>query len=324
MGLHRPSLSWRIVVANALVLAAAAAALLLTPVTVSHPVAAGEAAVVVAGVCVMLLANLWLVRRALMPLSRLADDMDQLDLLQERPSRAPIRVADAEITRLAASYGRMLERLRLERRDSARRTASAQEAERRHVARELHDQIGQVLTGLVLMLDRVIVDVDPATRERLVPVREGARGALQDVRNIARRLRPDVLDDLGLVPALQALATRFSRQSGVHIDRDLREPRTNLDHDAELAVYRIAQEALTNVARHARARNVYLKLEPSGGGVRLSVCDDGVGVNGVDPLAAGGLRWMRERAILVDGTLSVRPRPGAGTIVSLEVPGERP
>jgi two-component system sensor histidine kinase UhpB len=316
------SLSWRVFIANAVVLCVAAAILLISPVTVSHPVSAREAAVVVGGLCVMVVLNLWLVRRTLQPLNRLADDMDRIDLLEdESPAIAPPPSGDEELVRLASSYEAMLDRLRFERRESARRTAQAQEEERRHVARELHDQVGQVLTGLVLQIDRVMADLDPAARDRLVPVREAARGALQDVRAIARSLRPDVLDDLGLVPALQGLATRFARDTGIPVERRLAPVAAPLGRDAELAVYRIAQEALTNVARHAGAGRVELRLEPLDGGVTLSVSDDGRGVDGLDPPAAGGLRWMRERAVLVDASLAVRNEPEGGTTVSLHVPG---
>jgi two-component system sensor histidine kinase UhpB len=172
----------------------------------------------------------------------------------------------------------------------------------------------------MLQIDRVMADL-PSEHDRLLPVRESARGALQDVRAIARSLRPDVLDDLGLVPALQGLATRFARDTGIPVDRRLAPAAPPLGRDAELAVYRIAQEALTNVARHAGAGRVELCLEPLEGGVALSVSDDGRGVDGVDPPAAGGWRWMRERAVLVDASLAVRNAPGGGTTVSLHVPG---
>ena len=314
------SMSWRVFLANAAVLATAAVVLLLSPVTVSHPVSAHEAAVVVAGLCVMLILNLWLVRRALGPLRRLAEDMDRTDLLDTAAPRLEPPSGDAEIVRLASSYRAMLDRLRAERRDSARRAATAQEEERRHVARELHDQVGQVLTGLVLQIDRLATDADPAMQERIIPVREAARGALEDVRGIARALRPDVLEDLGLVPALQGLATRFARDTGIHVDRRLQAPSLHLDHDAELAIYRIAQEALTNVARHAGATSVELALESDADGLRLTVRDDGRGLNGTRADRAGGLRWMRERAVLVDGVLDVRSEDATGTTVSLVLP----
>ncbi len=180
-----------------------------------------------------------------------------------------------------------------------------------------------MLTGLLLQIDRLARDADPATQERVIPVREAARGALEDVRGIARALRPDVLDDLGLVPALQGLATRFARDTGIRVDRHLQAPSAPLGRDAELAVYRIAQEALTNVARHAGARSVELALAPDGDGLRLTVRDDGRGLNGTRQDRAGGLRWMRERAVLVDGALDVRSDDDRGTTVSLALPARQ-
>ena len=307
--------------ANAVVLCIAAAILLISPATVSHPVAAHEAAVVVGGLCLMVMLNVWLVRRALWPLTRLAADMDRIDLLDDDgPLWTGSPSSEAEIARLAMSYEAMVNRLRHERRDAARRTALAQEEERRHVARELHDQVGQVLTGLVLQIDRLVADVDPAICQRLVPVRETARGALEDVRIIARALRPDVLEDLGLVPALHGLAGRFTRDTGIRVDRHLQPPPEPLDPEVELAIYRIAQEGLTNVARHAEARAVSLRLVPDEHGVTLTVHDDGRGMNGVDPTAAGGLRWMRERALLVDATLAIDAAADRGTTIMLHLP----
>jgi two-component system sensor histidine kinase UhpB len=151
------------------------------------------------------------------------------------------------------------------------------------------------------------------------------RSALDDIRHLARELRPEMLEHLGLVSALTELSRRFGEQTGLRIERRFAEALPRLSDEAELAVYRVAQESLTNVARHAHASRVDLTLEPGAGSVVLRVVDDG---RGIDEAAAlnghGGVRGMRERAVLVDGALAVKPAREGGVEVRLEVPAERP
>lgn len=190
---------------------------------------------------------------------------------------------------------------------------AAQEAERARIAQELHDGVGQSLTA-VLLEAGALAQQDP----RLVGLREGTRASLDEVRRVARSLRPHVLEDLGLRSALRALATDLFDKVDTHVERAIAPGLPDLDEPTELVVFRVAQEALTNVARHAHARNVTLRLGAVGAGVELVVADDGIGTNGA---AAGtGLRGMHERAALVGGTLSVERRDGGGTVVRLEVP----
>jgi two-component system sensor histidine kinase UhpB len=218
----------------------------------------------------------------------------------------------------------MLERLETERRDSARRSASAEDADRRHLASELHDEIGQVLTALVLQIARIrskgVTEHDLAVAERT------AQAAVDDVRRLARRLRPEALDELGLAAALNALCNRLSRQTGLVIHRRMPDVPLRLTPDEELVVYRIAQESLTNVVRHASASSAQLELDQSADDVVLMVADDGIGMPSDPAEANGGLRGMRERALLIGATLSWEERPSGGTVVRLDVPlgeGER-
>ena len=185
----------------------------------------------------------------------------------------------------------------------------AQEAERRRLARELHDELGQSLTGVLLQIDEAIRTPEAADLEE---AREGARRSLEDVRRIARNLRPDTLVELGLASALNALATRFTRQSGVPVDRRLEADLPALGEDVEVVLYRVAQEALTNVARHADARQVTLELAHADGTVTLTVDDDGRGIPPYVGDEARGITGMRERALLVHGRLQDRARPDAG------------
>jgi two-component system sensor histidine kinase UhpB len=212
----------------------------------------------------------------------------------------------------------MLDRLEAERQESGRRVLAAQEAERVGIARDLHDEVGQVLTGVLLQLNS-IAEGAPEHEEALGEARQAVRRALDEVRRISSDLRPEMLEQLGLVSALTELTSSFSRVTGTAVERQFATALPKLSPEVELAIYRIAQESLTNVARHAQARRVVISLEPGRGSVVLRVADDGRGFAGT-PTEHGGLRSMRERAVLVDGALAIKPAPEGGVEVRLEVP----
>jgi two-component system, NarL family, sensor histidine kinase UhpB len=312
---------WRIFLVNAAILVAACAVLLLSPVTVSSPVAVEEALVVVAGLSLMLVLTLVLLRHAFSPLERLAEQMSRVDLLHPGP-RASEDGPDVEVNVLARSFNEMLDRLESERRASAGRAAAAQEDERRRVAQELHDHVGQVLTGVLLQAEQATRVPADELGARLRELRDAAREALEDVRRIARELRPEALDDLGLPSALNALAVTISRQSGLEIERRFDRDLPHLSPEAELLVYRVAQESLTNVVRHAGASRIELVLRRTASAVVLTVQDDGCGLPAELPRLSGGLRGMRERALAGGAILTLAAGPLRGTIVHLEVPDD--
>ncbi|SCD83989.1 MULTISPECIES: HAMP domain-containing sensor histidine kinase [unclassified Streptomyces] len=310
------SLFQRIFLLNAAVLLAATGLLLLGPVTVSAPVVLTEVLILSAGLVAMLTANAALLRIGLAPLQRLHRAMSTTDLL--RPGRRPDVSGHGEIAGLITAFNTMLDRLEAERATSTARALSAQEAERRRIAQELHDEVGQTLTAVLLELKSAAKDAPPALAERLHQVQETTRGGLDEIRRIARRLRPGVLDELGLRAALASLVTELPADSGLRVrragDRELPE----LDKEVELVLYRVAQEALTNVVRHARARDVRLTLRALPRGVELTVADDGRGLG--DAAEGAGLRGMRERALLIGAHLSIGPGPAGGTEIRLAVP----
>jgi signal transduction histidine kinase len=207
-------------------------------------------------------------------------------------------------------------------RDTVRRVIEAQELERRRLARELHDETGQALTSILLGLKAIrsaATDEDAARAE--TDVRELVVQALQDVRRLAVELRPSALDDFGLVAALERLATTFAERSGIPaaVESTLSEQR--LPPELETVLYRLVQEALTNVVKHAGAERVSILVTQSDGGVRAVVEDDGQGFSpGEVRVDALGLVGMRERLALLGGTLSVESEPGAGTAVVAYIP----
>lgn len=149
---------------------------------------------------------------------------------------------------------------------------------------------------------------------------DGPRGGVETVREIARGLRPPALDEFGLRAALVTLATSFTERSGVAVRHDVEGPLPTLAPEAELALYRIAQESLTNAARHGEAREVSLEVRRREGALVLRVRDDGRGIDAVAADRGAGLAGMRERALLVSGRLRIDGAPGRGTTVELELP----
>lgn len=308
----------RVLVVNAAVLVGASAVtvLALAPI-VSSEVALTELGILAGGLAIMFFVNLLLLRRALRPLEELRDVVRVVDPL--RPGqRVRLEGPASEVIELAEAFNDMLGRLEDERRESARQALEAQEAERLRVAQELHDEIGQSLTAVLLQLGRVERSGSPAAAEGLAEARETARSSLEDVRRIARRLRPETLDDLGLGPALADFCDRLAEQSDLRIERSLAMELPPLKQEEELVVYRVAQEALTNVVRHADTDRAELRLEVKPDRLRLVVQDWGRGLDGQP--RGGGVQGMRERALLVGGQISVTEPPGGGVRVTLDIP----
>ncbi|MFH8449175.1 HAMP domain-containing sensor histidine kinase [Streptomyces fungicidicus] len=318
------SLYWRIFGLNAVVLGGATALLLWAPVTVSVPVLLTEAVILVGGLGVMLVANAALLRIGLTPLDRVTRLMTTVDLL--RPGqRLPVR-GGGEVAELVSTFNSMLERLEGERAASSARAILAQEAERRRIAQELHDEVGQSMTAVLLALKRASDEASQPLRGELQQAQEITRESLDEVRRLVRRLRPGVLDDLGLVSAVTSLATEFATHTGLRVRRRFDSDLPSLDHETELVIYRVAQESLTNAARHAEARSVEVSLRGADGCVVLEVGDDGRGIGAAREGA--GLRGMRERALLIGAGLDITSPDStsatpAGTRVRLTVPAVR-
>jgi two-component system sensor histidine kinase UhpB len=315
----RLPLLWRVFAINAVLLVIATLLLVVARERIHASLAFVEGIDIAVGLLVMLAANLVLLRQTLRPIERLAERMRTVDLL--RPGQRLVERGGVEVTELVHVFNQMLDRLEAERRESGQRALQAQEGERARIASGLHDAVGQVLTGVLLQLNSLSGASDPEYRVAVEETKEAVRQALDEVRRIARELRPEILEHLGLVSALTELSRKFAAQSGLRIERRFADDLPPLSEEAELAVYRVAQESLTNVARHAQASGVVLTLEPGPDSVVLRVVDDGRGVDETAVLNGhGGLRGMRERAVLVGGALAVKRARDAGVEVRLEVP----
>jgi two-component system sensor histidine kinase UhpB len=308
--------AWRIFGVNAIILVAAAAALALSPATVSFPIALTEGIVLAVGLIAILIVNLVMVRRSFAPLARLTRLMRSVDLL--RPGQRVDVTGPQEVRDLASVFNEMLERLERERHESGWDALEAQETERKRVAQELHDEVGQALTALMLQIGRLAKTAPSDLGDELAEAVETTRASLEDVRRIAKQLRPEALDDLGLVPALHDLAASFADRTGLRIRRQLPNTAPPIADQAELAVFRVAQESLTNAARHAETTRIDLTLERERGRIVLRVRDYGRGLDGTPP--GTGIRGMRERALLIGGDFSIGAAPGGGTEVTLAIP----
>lgn len=312
-------LYWRVFAVNAVVLVCAFLLLALTPVTISSTITAEQLLILLAGLSVMLAANAVLLRLSLSPLRELIGLMRRVDLLQPG-SRLPAS-GSREVAEVIDVFNATLGRLEDERRSSMGRVLNAQEAERRRIAQELHDQIGQNLTAVLLDAERLGELLDGEQAEILDDMAELAKEILDEARRISYELRPAALDDLGLASAIEALCTGTARRAGIEISHSVDVLLPALDRDVELTIFRITQEALTNAVRHASCNHVTVRLAADQDAVVLLVADDGVGI--ADTHAGGGIRGMRERAHAIGGRLQITVPPAGGTQVSLRVPTSR-
>ncbi|MFP5363487.1 MAG: histidine kinase [Thermoleophilia bacterium] len=311
MAQHQIPLFWRLFVPNATVLAVACVVLIVEP-------ANGRVPALVGGLTMMLGVNLLLMRRAVTPLTRLTALMRRVDPLHPG-ERIPLLGPSSEVTVLVEAFNDMLDRLEAERRDSGLRALNEREVERRRLADELHDQIGQTLTAIALHVGRLLDRAPPELRGDTVAVRDAILATIDDVRALARQLRPEALDALGLVPALTTLVDRLAQQTGIRFERNLDRDLPPLGADAELVVYRVAQEAMTNAIRHAGAARIAVSLQGADGAVALEVRDDGCGIDAAAGGDGSGLRTMRERALTVGGKLTIGAGDARGTCVRLAV-----
>ena len=304
-----------------LIVAVAVTIVVLAPHKISSLAINEEVVVLVAALALACFVNLYLLRRVVRPLQALTALARRVDLAGPG-ERMPGAEPTSEAGELALTFNEMLERLEAERREATGRVLAGQEAERLRIARELHDQVGQELTAVLLVLSRLQARVPAELRSDVVDVQDEVRASLEDVRRIAIELRPEALDDLGLVSALAVLGAAVRGALGARGLPTDRPDLPRLAPEVELVVYRVAQEALTNVARHSGA------TAPSSGStsktdVSCSRCaDQGSGL-AVDQVPGTGIRGMRERATLIGATLEVaNESSGTGCVVRLDVPLE--
>ena len=322
--MRRPSLLGQILAFNLLLVAAAIfVASLAAGLDLTLSDQRRQFLVLALSLVLTLVVNIWLLRRRFEPLERLLDTMERIDL--SSPGRRveldeATAGATSDILRLSAAFNRMLERVEGERRRSGQLALKAQEEERKRVARDLHDEVNQALTALLLRLEAAAQHAPPELRAELDQTKQLANRAMVELLDLARQLRPAALDDHGLKAALATQVRHIDRRGPARASLDLDQDLEGVPQDVELVIYRVAQEALTNASRHSQASHVGVRLGRVDSRVVLEVADDGKGFAFADETKGLGLSGMRERALLVNGRLEVDSRPGKGTTIRLEVP----
>ncbi|CAB4869655.1 unannotated protein [freshwater metagenome] len=269
------------------------------------------------------LVNGFVLRRRFEPLERMIDTMEKVASDPRTRPTLPDARTD-EIVRLYESFERMLDRLDEERARTAAAVLRAQEEERTRIARDLHDEANQALTAVLLRLQATAQNAPDALRDELLETQAVADQAIRELLRLARELRPAALDDLGLAAALRSKASDFARQSGTRMNVDIdAHAADTLSAERQIVVYRVVQESLSNVAQHAGAANVVVRLQREEGAVVVEITDDGAGFSGEDAAGRHGLLGMRERAVLAGGRLEIQSAIGAGTTIHLRLADQR-
>src|SRR4051794_1923705 len=323
---RRESLVGQVVAVNVLlvvaVLFAATAAAGLNLAVTDERLRYGAIAI---SILLLLVANMILLRRRFSPLETLIARLEEIDPAQPTTQFVVPRTTVEEVERLAITFRRLLRRIEEERRRSGRLVLRAQEEERRRLARDLHDEVNQALTAILLRLQALSAAAPPELDNEITELKTLVNQAMEELLRLARQLRPASLDDLGLIAAIEGQLARFSEQSGIQAVLHHEGVAEALNEDQQTVIYRVVQEALSNTAQHSGATFVDfdLRVFPSHG-VELRVRDNGKGFDAqrqTTPDSGGiGLSGMSERARLVGGELTVTSSPGTGTRVRLYIP----
>jgi len=274
-------------------------------------------------ILLLLIINMILLRRRFSPLETLIARLEEIDPTQPTTQFVVPRTAVEEVERLAITFRRLLRRIEEEQRRSGRLVLRAQEEERRRLARDLHDEVNQALTAILLRLQALSEDAPPELAEEVAELKTLVNQAMEELLRLARQLRPASLDDMGLIAAIQSQISRFAATTAIQASFHHEGTPDALTEDQQTVIYRVVQEALSNTAQHSNATFVDfdLRVFPSHG-VELRVRDNGRGFDTASGGADGGigLSGMAERARLVGGELTVTSSPGSGTRVRLYIP----
>ena len=273
-------------------------------------------------IALTVLVNLFMIQRRFEPLERLIDAMERADLARSGVDLGGLvdgRAETEEVERLESAFRRMLERLDAERRRTSSAALQAMEEERARVARDLHDEVNQSLTGVLLHLEAAREKAPPDLDRELADTKGMANQAMQELLTLARALRPTALDDLGLKAALAGHVGEVKRTTSINASFEAEGDFSDVAPETQLVAYRVAQESLSNVVAHSGAEHVRVRLVRTGDGLELTVTDDGRGFSLDDEASGLGIPGMRERALLVGGELEIESKPPVGTRIRLRV-----
>ena len=321
--MRRPALLSQVLTVNtALIVATVFAASVAARLDIGTAAGLGQFGVLAVAILATILANNFVMRRRFAPLESLTRTMECVDLTIPGVRAQEVAGEPADVTRLREAFNHMLSRLESERIGAAAAVLRAQEAERARVARDLHDEVNQALAAVSIRLAATAEGAPPEFAEELAETQRLANQAMQELLGLARDLRPAALDDHGLLPALRTQARLFGERFNIPTGFAADGTKPLLGEFEQLVVYRVVQEALSNIARHARASRVKVTVMGCRGTeIVVTVTDDGAGFH-PNRLRDGrsGLAGMRERALLAGGRLELRSTPGEGTVVELTLP----
>jgi two-component system sensor histidine kinase UhpB len=313
--MRKPSLVTQILAVNALLLCAAVPAAIAASQLDTGYGAPDQMLLIIAAILATVLVNGIVIRRRLWPLEHLINVMEKIDL-QKPGARVEMPEADtSDVVRLHDAFNRMLERLEDEREATGGAVLHAQEDERARIARDLHDEANQSLTGLLLRIEATAQHAPPELQDELRETKALATEAMDELLRLARELRPSALDDHGLKAALRSQMARFSAETGIAVSLHPDNCLDDLDENEQIVVYRTVQESLSNVFRHSNAKRVDVEI---GADRSVRVTDDGDGFD-LSDVHGHGLVGMRERARLAGASVEVHSRRGVGTTIELHL-----
>jgi two-component system sensor histidine kinase UhpB len=321
--MRRRTLLTRVLIANLLLISVAvvAASLASNPDT-QFDDESTVGLVLAFAIALTVLVNVFMIQKRFEPLERLIDAMERADLARSGVDLGGLvngRADTEEVERLESAFRRMLERLDAERRRTSSAALQAMEEERARVARDLHDEVNQSLTGVLLHLEAAREKAPADLDDELAETKVMANQAMKELLTLARDLRPTALDDLGLKAALAGHVEEIRRQSEIEATFEAQGDFSDVAAETQLVAYRVAQEALSNVQQHSGAAHVRVRLTRSGEGLELTISDDGHGFQIEEEASGLGIPGMRERALLVGAELEVESKPPVGTRIRLRV-----
>jgi two-component system, NarL family, sensor histidine kinase UhpB len=328
---NRTNIFTKVLVLNAVIVVVGS---LLTVVVATHfwkgqaPNPVVEALLILVGLSISLGVNYGILRVAFRPMTILQATLDRVRR-GDFSARVPLVQGDPDIARVSEIANLMLDRLEERRQQAAAQILRAMEEERKRIARELHDETSQSLTSVVVNLQVIEQQLADSTEEMAGRVRltkEIAQRTLDETRRLMFDLRPSVLDDLGLVPALRWFISQRVSPRGLKVEFQATGLEQRLPEELETALFRICQEAMTNAVKHARAHRLLVSMVREPGQIIALIEDDGAGFHPVHVVSKGdkdrglGLFGMQERAALVGGAVQIDSAPGRGTVVRVTVP----
>ncbi len=325
---------YKILIANSSLIVLWALGCILFFSHIGNPIQWGIAAfILISGVGICVFINMTLIRLALSPLDSLCESMNQISKGNFEVCALPHPLAEARMASCFKALNQMMDVLRGERERSellAKQIISAQEGERKRIAGELHDETSQILATLSIGLEKLKLDMPESApncakcRSDVYRLKGLTDKALIELHRLTFNLRPSLLDDMGLKPAVSSLLREQLEKAGIQVEFDWKGEETRIPEESEISIFRIIQEAVTNIIKYAHASEVTLTITQTPDQIDLNLRDNGIGFNPsnvkLDPMTRFGIYGMKERILLLNGKFNLQSEPGKGTLITASIP----